>query len=123
MKFSGAAPPQREPMWTRLLDLFRRKVPVTDPTFVPEIDRIDNRDLTEAGIPDVGAEWDSETMQRFAHSLWGYAYWGSFEKCVEIARKTRSISLDALTLTELRTGLFSSNVLVITAENRPLQAT
>jgi hypothetical protein len=50
-------------------------------------------------IPASGADWDE--IQRFALTFDGYAYWGSFERCEEVAEERRSE-----TLTDLRTCLF-----------------
>lgn len=60
---------------------------------------IANKDLTPADIPAPQADWD--TIASFALTCDGYATWGSFEKCAEIANARRDGSL-----TELRTCLF-----------------
>jgi len=67
---------------------------------------IPNDYLTEAAIPDEDARWDNDSgLGRFAASFNGYRYWGSFEKCAEVAHH-RDKDLSTLTLTELRTSLF-----------------
>ncbi len=69
---------------------------------------IANAELTEFDVPFSGAPWAE--IGRFALSFNGYEYWGSFEKCAEIANRWRGVyraegSLSD-SLTELRTCLF-----------------
>lgn len=63
------------------------------------MDEIHNDELVIEQIPDPDADWD--TIQRFALTFDGYRFWGSFEKCAEVANKHLNS-----TLTELRTCLF-----------------
>jgi hypothetical protein len=68
---------------------------------------IPNADLTEGDIPGEDAKWDRWSgIPSFAATFNGYVYWGSFEKCFEVTRSTRTRDLRELTLTELRTRLF-----------------
>lgn len=55
--------------------------------------------LQANGIPPSDASWDD--IWQFALTFNGYEYWGSFEKCAEVANQER----DA-TLVDLRTCLF-----------------
>jgi hypothetical protein len=58
-----------------------------------------NARLEPGHIPQPDASW--EEISRFALTFDGYSYWGSFERCAEIAN-----SRHPSTLTELRTCLF-----------------
>lgn len=60
---------------------------------------IDNSALTAADLPSADAELT--TVWDFALTFDGYRFWGSFEKCAEMANARRHASL-----TELRTCLF-----------------
>jgi hypothetical protein len=60
---------------------------------------IANSMLTRADIPSPDTEW--QAIAEFALTFNGYEFWGSFEKCAEIAN-TRQQE----TLTDLRTCLF-----------------
>jgi hypothetical protein len=60
---------------------------------------ISNMQLRADKLPPPDADW--EAIQRFALTFNGYTYWGSFERCSEIANARRGE-----TLTELRTCLF-----------------
>lgn len=69
---------------------------------------IPNAELKEADLPPPDADWS--TIGRFALTFNGYAYWGSFEKCGDVAnrwaeawRKRRHLPHS---LTDLRTCLF-----------------
>ena len=62
---------------------------------------ISNFDLTLQDIP--GANAGMAEIWRFALTFNGYDYWGSFERCAEIANAPLNASA---TLTELRTRLF-----------------
>lgn len=75
---------------------------------VPEIRPILNADLTEADLPLEDAVWDQwPGIAWFAASFNGNQYWGSSEKYREVVRRARTQPLSPLTLTELRTLLFS----------------
>ena len=63
---------------------------------VPEIA---NADLCETNVPPPQAPWAA--IQEFALTFDGYGYWGSFERCAEIANRREHDSL-----TKLRTCLF-----------------
>ena len=63
------------------------------------IGKIPNNKLTLADIPDPDTDWGY--IGEFALSFDGYEYWGSFEKCAEIANSKKDDSL-----TDLRTCLF-----------------
>ncbi len=69
---------------------------------------IANADLTRFDVPSSGAAWAE--IGKFALSFNGYEYWGSFEKCAEIANRWRDAyhSESSLpdSLAELRTCLF-----------------
>ena len=58
-----------------------------------------NTELTPADIPSFKEEW--ARIEPFALTFDGFKYWGSVEKCAEIAQTRRPGSL-----TELRTCLF-----------------
>jgi len=60
---------------------------------------IANKELIESDLPKPYALW--QHVADFALTFNGYKYWGSFEKCAEVANKHS----DA-TLTDLRTCLF-----------------
>ncbi len=60
---------------------------------------ISNEQLRVEDLPSPGADWCA--IQTFALTFDGYAQWGSFEKCAEIANQRK-----ASTLTEMRTCLF-----------------
>jgi hypothetical protein len=60
---------------------------------------ISDADLRLIDIPSSDAEWGE--IGAFALTFNGYEYWGSFEKCAEIANAKRHDSL-----TDLRTCLF-----------------
>jgi hypothetical protein len=60
---------------------------------------IPNRDLTVADIPPISADFTE--IGPFALTFNGYNYWGSFNRCAEIANRRKHD-----TLTELRTCLF-----------------
>jgi len=63
------------------------------------MESIPNQNLTRDTIPPDDADWT--IIWEFAHTFNGYKYWGSFEKCAEIANTEQDT-----TLTELRTCLF-----------------
>src|SRR4029453_18512930 len=90
----------------RLLGWLRRPAaPVAEvPKFTPAgILQISNADLKEADIPGEDARWQEEPgIGRFAATFNGYQYWGSLEKCAEVAHH-RGKDITTLTLTELRT--------------------
>ncbi len=69
---------------------------------------IPNSQLIEADLPTRRAAWMK--ILPFANSFNGYEYWGSVQKCREVAKEGVSLHKDnkALnqTLTELRTCLF-----------------
>lgn len=69
---------------------------VTNPLDSQEIA---NKDLMMGAIPGADADWGA--VQKFALSFNAYNFWGSFEKCAEIANAQRHDSL-----TNLRTCLF-----------------
>src|SRR5258706_2650348 len=58
-----------------------------------------NSELTPADIPSFKETWPS--IEPFALTFDGFKYWGSVEKCAEVAQSKRPGSL-----TELRTCLF-----------------
>ena len=58
-----------------------------------------NSELTPADIPSFRETW--ARIEPFALTFDGFKYWGSVEKCAEVAQARRPGSL-----TELRTGLF-----------------
>lgn len=60
---------------------------------------IANNDLTPDDIPSPDAEWDE--IQEFALTFNGYEFWGSFEKCADMANARRRGSPS-----EIRTCLF-----------------
>jgi hypothetical protein len=60
---------------------------------------ITNEQLTVKNIPSPKAKWLA--IQDFALTFDGYDYWGSFEKCADVANAGL-----CTTLTELRTCLF-----------------
>ena len=60
---------------------------------------VPNSDLRLEKLPRNDADW--ETIQRFALTFDGYSYWGSFERCAEVADAQRRE-----TLTDVRTCLF-----------------
>lgn len=60
---------------------------------------VPNSDLRLEKLPRNDADW--ETIQRFALTFDGYSYWGSFERCAEVADARRRE-----TLTDVRTCLF-----------------
>lgn len=57
-----------------------------------------NAQLSVADIPSFKEPWSR--IEPFALTFDGYQYWGSIEKCAEVAAKTPA------TLTQLRTCLF-----------------
>ena len=59
---------------------------------------IGNSELSVGDIPSFKETW--EGIEPFALTFDGYRYWGSIEKCAEIASKAPA------TLTQLRTCLF-----------------
>ena len=59
---------------------------------------IGNAELTVADIPSIKEVWSR--IEPFALTFDGYGYWGSIDKCVEVASKPPA------TLTQLRTCLF-----------------
>ena len=59
---------------------------------------IGNAELTVGDIPSFKETWDR--IVPFALTFDGYRYWGSIEKCAEVAQRPPS------TLTHLRTCLF-----------------
>ena len=63
------------------------------------VERIANRDLTEADIPAPDA--DRHDLHVFALTFDGYEHWGSFGACAQVANERRHD-----TLTELRSCLF-----------------
>lgn len=71
-------------------------------------DIIPNTDLSETNLPPPNADW--ETIAPFCVTFHGYAYWGSLEKCAEVAGLCERSWEDnkdlPQTLTELRTALF-----------------
>jgi hypothetical protein len=78
---------------------------------VQELDRygeITNDDLTASDVPAPDAGW--QEIGRFALSFNGYEWWGSFQKCAEVANlavKTyRESGVLPESLTDLRTCLF-----------------
>jgi hypothetical protein len=64
-----------------------------------EMREIPDRELTAADLPLPGANWSE--ISKFALTFDGYAYWGSGERCAEIANAMRP-----RTTTEARTCLF-----------------
>jgi hypothetical protein len=66
-----------------------------------EIREITNSDLAESDIPESRAGLTWQELTPLALSFDAYKYWGSFEKCAEIASQGTSGSL-----TDLRTKLF-----------------
>lgn len=64
-------------------------------------DQVPNADLRVEGVPGPNAEWSE--IARFALTFDGYAHWGSFDRCAEIANAPRK---PPEMLTELRTRLF-----------------
>jgi len=72
------------------------------------IKQIPNSGLNQNDIPSPDAKW--EDIQECALSFNGYKYWGSFEKCADLANKiakeyAQNRRLNH-SLTELRTCLF-----------------
>lgn len=69
---------------------------------------IANQDLSAAAVP--AADAGEDTLMHFALTFNGYTYWGSFDKCADIANhwlaEYQSSQRLAPTLTELRTCLF-----------------
>ena len=69
---------------------------------------IPNDRLRPEDLPEVNADWD--TINPFALTFDGYTYWGSFERCAEMAERVqrRYIETGELPddLVELRTTLF-----------------
>jgi hypothetical protein len=61
--------------------------------------QVPNRKLRSALIPSQNADWAA--VERFALTFNGYEYWGSNERCGDIANARRQS-----TLTEIRTCLF-----------------
>jgi hypothetical protein len=61
--------------------------------------QLQNAELTLANVPEADA--DMERIGHFASTFDGYAHWGSFEKCAEIANEERHESL-----TNVRSCLF-----------------
>ena len=59
---------------------------------------IGNAELTVGDIPAFNETWPH--IEPFALTFDGYAYWGSIEKCAEVASRPPA------TLTQLRTWLF-----------------
>ena len=57
-----------------------------------------NTEITPADVPAVGEAWTR--IEPFALTFDGFRYWGSVEKCAEVAGRTPT------TLTDLRTCLF-----------------
>lgn len=64
-----------------------------------QMEKIENIRLTLEDVPPPNAGW--QEIQEFALTFDGYQFWGSFEKCAEIANAHRNHSL-----VELRTCLF-----------------
>ena len=60
---------------------------------------ISNDDLTLSDVPQSDADW--EVIGEFALTFNGYEYWGSFEKCAEVANRRNPGNL-----VEARTCLF-----------------
>jgi hypothetical protein len=58
-----------------------------------------NKELIESDLPKPKAHW--QDVANFALTFNGYKYWGSFEKCAEVANNHSEA-----TLTDLRTCLF-----------------
>lgn len=73
------------------------------------MDQITNSDLTEKDVPPTDAKYWG-VIDRFALSFDGYTYWGSFDKCGEIANGALEGWKDNGTLpdslSQLRTCLF-----------------
>jgi hypothetical protein len=71
-------------------------------------EEIADPDLTEETIPSPDAEWGP--IQRFALAFDGYNFWGSFDKCAEIANHWAQVFAErqglADSLSELSTCLF-----------------
>ena len=61
-------------------------------------EEIDNKRLSVADVPSFKEAWSR--IEPFALTFDGYRYWGSIDKCAEVAAKTPA------TLTQLRTCLF-----------------
>ncbi len=59
---------------------------------------IGNAELTLGDIPSIKESW--QHIEPFALTFDGYGYWGSIEKCAEVASRPPG------TLTQLRTWLF-----------------
>lgn len=57
-----------------------------------------NTEISPADVPSVGESW--KRIEPFALTFDGFRYWGSVEKCADVAGKTPA------TLTDLRTCLF-----------------
>jgi hypothetical protein len=72
------------------------------------MNEIANSNLTEKDIPPPNAGWD--VIELFALSFNGYSYWGSFEKCADIANSGLDLWNEKRvlpdSLIELRTCLF-----------------
>jgi hypothetical protein len=81
-----------------------KQSPSSDPIW----GRIANADLQESNLPPPGAEWGQ--IGSFALTFDGYAHWGSFDKCAEIANRWAAAYAQQQglpeSLTELRTCLF-----------------
>lgn len=69
---------------------------------------ITNDALSFEDVPDAGSGWD--VIQEFALTFDGYSYWGSFDRCGEIANESaQRYEADGViptTLEHLRTALF-----------------
>jgi hypothetical protein len=88
--------------------LYRQDITIPLPTrtcavkdVIYVVPQISNSELTLQNIPDATA--GIAGIWRFALTFNGYEYWGSFERCAEVANAPLSASA---TLTELRTRLF-----------------
>jgi hypothetical protein len=69
---------------------------------------IADADLKESDLPPVNAEW--WRIAEFSLTFEGYDYWGSFDKCADIANRWAALYAEQQvlpeSLTELRTCLF-----------------
>lgn len=86
------------------------------------MNEIANSGLTEKDIPPSGAKYWG-MIDRFALSFDGYKYWGTFEKCADVANKCAHAWHESKTLpaslTELRTCLFFQQRLWKHLEDHP----
>lgn len=77
-------------------------------TVVWNVRDISNEALTEADIPWESGDWGE--IGEFALTFDAYDYWGSFEKCADIANDSADLwqkgGVVPASLTELRTCLF-----------------